>query len=95
MEIADRTVLIAVVVAVGAKVADFFLQLMVVRSFVMRMAKGMKRLPGNSYLHYCHKSQVEYGELSFHYCKGIKRFLAIAIKLQLELRVDNALLDVF
>lgn len=60
MKVAYRAVVIGVLVPCGRKMFCLFRMLMAVR-----MAKGMKRLPGNSHLYHCHKGKVKDGKFSF------------------------------
>jgi hypothetical protein len=53
------------------------------------VGKCVKRLKGDSELHYCHQGQVKYGKLSFHGCKSKHKYIATAkfnyfFKLNLE-----------
>jgi hypothetical protein len=71
MEIADRAVIVLMLVAVDAKMFSFLFKAVVMCAFrKMPVAESVKRLVSRCKEHNSHKGQVEYGELSFHYRKG-------------------------
>lgn len=41
------------------------------------VGKCVKRLKGDSELHYSHQDQIKYGKLSFHGCKSKHKYIAM------------------